>query len=133
MHHKKHKATSLSKTKEDLHKHDAKIKSLMALKTKLMAKMKMAKPQAVLLQKGHGFRTVKGKIDQLEPRHRAMFVPRDFKIPEVPEAAGNEEKFARETASQKRSKLEALGASRSHTEMMKGLKIVSSLMKKRAE
>merc|ERR1711981_1141890 len=76
---------------------------------------------------------LKGKIDQMEPWSKAMFVPRDWKLPKVPEAAGNEERFARETASQKRSSMESLGVSRSSNEKMRGLTIVSSVMKKRAQ
>merc|ERR1711937_1128234 len=76
---------------------------------------------------------LKGKIDQMEPWSKAMFVPRDWKLPKVPEAAGNEERFARETASQKRSSMESLGVSRSSNEKMRGLTIVSSVVKKRAQ
>merc|ERR1712072_644191 len=76
-------------------------------------------------------KTIPGKIDPIEPEDRAMFVPKDFKLPKVPLAAGNERNFRSETAAQKASATQALGVSRASSEKMRGLSIVTSIMKKR--
>jgi len=75
-------------------------------------------------------KTSPAKLIPLSPK-LAMFVPKDFKLPKVPLAAGNERNFRSETAAQKASATQALGVSRASSEKMRGLSIVTSIMKKR--
>jgi len=48
--------------------------------------------------------SAKGKIDEMEPSSKAMFIPNDWKIPTVPAAAGNKQAFAHEIKSKAKKK-----------------------------